>query len=103
MQSESSASPIVAQRAQATGALTLCFASTPLPQEEPQRLTRAAQGLEAIEQLVDSCFVIAGDKLVSDQPPEGTAQQAWAAVNEAVLQGVRGFTYFDHLAWLHRN
>lgn len=89
----SSASPIVAQLAQATGALTLCFASTPLPQEEPQRLTRAAQGLEAIEQLVDSCFVIAGDKLVSDQLQEGTSQQAWAAVNEAVLQGVRGFTY----------
>ena len=89
----SSASPIVAQLAQATGALTLCFASTPLPQEEPQRLTRAAQGLEVIEQLVDSCFVIAGDKLVSDQLQEGTSQQAWAAVNEAVLQGVRGFTY----------
>ena len=89
----SSASPIVAQLAQATGALTLCFASTPLPQEEPQRLTRAAQGLEAIEQQVDACFVIAGDKLVSDQLQEGTSQQAWAAVNEAVLQGVSGFTY----------
>ncbi len=64
-----------------------------MPQEEPQRLTRAAQGLEVIEQLVDSCFVIAGDKLVSDQLQEGTSQQAWAAVNEAVLQGVMGITY----------
>ena len=89
----SSATPIIAEMAQATGALTLCFASYPLSQEEPQRLTRAAQGLEVIEQLVDSCFVIAGDKLVSDQLQEGTSQQAWAAVNEAVLQGVRGITY----------
>ena len=87
------ATPVIAELAQATGALTLCFVSSPLPQEEPQRLTRAAQGLEVIEQLVDSCFVIAGDKLVSDQLQEGTSQQAWAAVNKAVLQGVRGITY----------
>ena len=89
----SGATPIIAELAQATGALTLCFASYPLSQEEPQRLTRAAQGLEALEQLVESCFVIAGDKLVSDQLQEGAFQQAWAAVNEAVLQGVRGITY----------
>ena len=89
----SGATPIIAELAQATGALTLCFASYPLSQEEPQRLTRAAQGLEALEQLVDSCFVIAKDKLVSDQLQEGAFQQAWAAVNEAVLQGVRGITY----------
>ena len=89
----SGATPIIAELAQATGALTLCFASYPLSQEEPQRLTRAAQGLEALEQLVDSCFVIAKDKLVSDQLQEGAFQQAWAAVNEAVLQGVMGITY----------
>lgn len=89
----SGATPIIAELAQATGALTLCFASYPLSQEEPQRLTRAAQGLEALEQLVESCFVIAKDKLVSDQLQEGAFQQAWAAVNEAVLQGVRGITY----------
>lgn len=89
----SGATPIIAELAQATGALTLCFASYPLSQEEPQRLTRAAQGLEALEQLVDSCFVIAKDKLVSAPLQEGAFQQAWAAVNEAVLQGVRGITY----------
>ena len=95
----SGATPIIAELAQATGASTLCFASSPLSQEEPQRLTRAAQGLEALEQLVDSCFVIAKDKLVSAPLSADKAQQAWAAVNEAVLQGVRGITYPIHLPW----
>jgi cell division protein FtsZ len=86
------ASPIVAKIAREMKALTVGVVTTPFAFEQPKRLRRAAEGLEALREYVDTLIVISNERLLKVLPPRTPINDAFREADKVLLQAVQGIT-----------
>lgn len=83
-------SPILAEVARETGALTLGFALLPFDCEGNRRRRQAAEGLEALRAAADGVICLPCQKLFSLVGENASVVEAFATVSQIWLDGVRG-------------
>ena len=86
------AAPIIAQVARARGILTVGVVTKPFAFEGTRRARAAEQGLEALQQSVDTLIVIPNQNLFRVASPATTFKAAFDLADEVLQQGVRGIT-----------
>ncbi len=82
--------PIIAQAAKETGALTIGVVTKPFGFEGPKRNKQALEGIEELESVVDTLIVIPNDKLASVH--KISILDAFKKADEVLYQAVRGIS-----------
>jgi len=88
----SGASPVVAEIAKKTGALTLAIVTKPFSFEGGQRMEIAGNSQDKLKEKVDTLIAISNDKLVSTLSPETTVLSAFWICDEILRQAVQGIS-----------
>ncbi|MDW8308991.1 MAG: cell division protein FtsZ [Verrucomicrobiales bacterium] len=83
-------SPVLAQVARESGALTLAFALLPFDCEGNRRLRQAREGLEALRAAADGVICLPCQKLFGVVGENASVVEAFAAVSHVWLDGLRG-------------
>lgn len=83
-------SPVLAQLARETGALTLAFALTPFECEGNRRRRQAQAGLEALRAAADGVICLPCQKLFSVVGENASVLEAFAAVAQVWADGLHG-------------
>lgn len=83
------ASPVVAEIAKKTGALTVAVVTLPFTIEGNKRIENALNGLERMEGIVDTLIVIPNDKLL-ELAPDLPLQTAFKVADEILTNAVKG-------------
>ncbi len=86
------AAPIVAQIAKETGALTVGVVTRPFTFEGRRRTRQANDGIEALQNCVDTLIVIPNDKLLSVISEQTPVQEAFRVADDVLRQGVQGIS-----------
>ena len=86
------AAPVIASAARAKGILTIGVVTKPFTFEGGRRLRAADQGLEALQQCVDTLIVIPNQNLFRVANPTTTFKAAFDLADEVLQEGVRGIT-----------
>ncbi|WP_414509248.1 cell division protein FtsZ [Synechococcus sp. OH20] len=84
--------PVVAQIAKASGALTVGVVTRPFSFEGKRRTKQAEEGIQALQEAVDTLIVIPNDKLllvISEQTP---VHEAFRVADDVLRQGVQGIS-----------
>jgi cell division protein FtsZ len=81
--------PIIADISKKVGALTVAIVTLPFTMEGKQRMANARQGLENLENLVDTLIVIPNDKLLEIVPDVSLAT-AFKIADEILVNAVKG-------------
>jgi len=89
----SGSSPVVAQIARETGALTVAVVTKPFFFEGQTRNRIAEQALDALRKEVDAVIVIPNDRLLSNISKETTARDAFRMCDDVLKQAVEGISY----------
>ena len=84
------AAPVVAQVAKEMGILTVAVVTKPFPFEGRRRMAIAEQGLQELEDSVDSLITIPNEKLLSVLGKEASLLSAFSAANDVLLGAVQG-------------
>ncbi len=84
------ASPIVAQAAKQLGALAIGVVTKPFSFEGPKRIRQAIEGIEKLEQEVDTLIVIPNDKLALEY--KSSIIDAFKGADDVLYQAVRGIS-----------
>ncbi|MBI2448837.1 cell division protein FtsZ [Candidatus Pacearchaeota archaeon] len=85
------AAPVVAEIAKKNGALTIAIVTVPFTIEGKKRIENAANGLERLEDVVDTLIVIPNDKLL-EFAPELPLHTAFKLADEILTNSVKGLT-----------
>ena len=85
------AAPVVSSLAKKQGALTIGVVTMPFTIEGQKRIENANEGLEKMEQVVDTLIVIPNDKLL-DLAPELPLHTAFKIADEILTNAVKGTT-----------
>jgi len=85
------ASPVVAEIAKKLGALTVGIVTLPFAMEGRARSKNAQEGLENLEQIVDTLIVIPNDKLL-EIVPDVSILTAFKVADEILVNAVKGIT-----------
>jgi cell division protein FtsZ len=88
----SGASPVVAQIARESGALTVAVVTKPFFFEGQHRTRIANEALMALREEVDAIIVIPNDRLLNNISKETTAKHAFALCDEVLKQAVEGIS-----------
>jgi len=88
----SGASPVMAQIAKETGALTVAVVTKPFFFEGRHRMKIAEDSLEELRKEVDAIIVIPNDRLLSNISKETTATNAFAMCDDVLKQAVEGIS-----------
>ncbi|MFH1867104.1 MAG: cell division protein FtsZ [Patescibacteria group bacterium] len=88
----SGASPLVAELAQAAGALTVAVVTKPFSFEGAQRRSIAERGLEQLADKVDTIITIPNDRILQLIDKKTTLLESFAFVDEVLRQGVQGIS-----------
>ncbi len=88
----SGASPIVAEIAKKTGALTLAVVTTPFSFEGIHRSEIAKASLDRLKKKVDTLISISNNKLLSALEPKTTVANAFWYCDEILRQAVQGIS-----------
>ncbi len=88
----SGASPVVANIARETGALTVAVVTKPFFFEGQHRSRIANEALAALRQEVDAIIVIPNDRLLNNISKETTAKNAFAMCDDVLKQAVEGMS-----------
>ena len=88
----SGATPILANIARESGALTVAVVTKPFFFEGRQRMKIAEHALEELRKEVDAIIVIPNDRLLSNISKETTATQAFAMCDDVLKQAVEGIS-----------
>ncbi|GAI09513.1 unnamed protein product, partial [marine sediment metagenome] len=88
----SGASPVVANIAKKSGALTLAVVTKPFSFEGIQRMEIAQDSLRKLKGKVDTLISISNDKLLSILEPKTTVLNAFWACDEILRQAVQGIS-----------
>jgi len=88
----SGASPVVAQIARETGALTVAVVTKPFFFEGQHRGRIANEALLALRNEVDAIIVIPNDRLLNNISKETTAKNAFAMCDDVLKQAVEGMS-----------
>lgn len=83
------AAPVVAEIAKKQGALTVGIVTIPFQMEGGRRYENAMQGLEKMEQMVDTLIVIPNDKLL-ELAPDLPLHTAFKVADEILTNAVKG-------------
>lgn len=86
------ASPVIAEIAQETGALTIAVVTKPFSFEGKRKLLNAASGITELSKHVDSLIVIDNDKLLNNLGANISIINAFNAANDVLLNAVKGIT-----------
>ncbi len=83
------ASPIIADIARHSGALTVAIVTLPFSFEGPERMAHAKRGLEALEDKVDTLIVVPNDRVASLSQNDTSFLNAFRQADEVLHNGVR--------------
>ncbi len=86
------AAPIVAEMAKARGILTVGVVTKPFLFEGPRRIRSAAEGALRLKAQVDTLITVPNDRLLDVVERKTTMQQAFAAADDVLRQGVQGIS-----------
>ncbi len=86
------AAPVIAQVARELGALTVGVVTKPFAFEGAQRKKKAAGGIAELGKAVDALIVIPNDRLVTLAGMKMTLKDAFAMVDNVLLNAVRGIS-----------
>lgn len=84
------AAPLVAEIAQAHGALTVGVVTLPFSFEGTRRRAIAQEGLERLRPNLDSVIVVSNDRLLHIAPANLRMQDAFRVADETLNQGIHG-------------
>lgn len=85
------ASPVIAEIARDSGALTIAVVTLPFSVEGAIRMDNAEAGLERLRDIVDTVIVIPNDKLL-EVVPHLPLQAAFKVCDEVLMRSVKGIT-----------
>ncbi len=86
------ASPIVAEVARQAGALTIGVVTKPFGFEGNKRLRQAEEGIQRLQEQVDTLIVIPNDRLLQTCDENCTVEDAFRAADDILLQGIQGIS-----------
>ncbi len=86
------ASPIVAELAKGSGALTVAIVTKPFIFEGKKRMRQAEEGIEELRRQVDTVIAIPNQKLLQIAPKETPLLDAFAMADEVLLKATRGIS-----------
>lgn len=84
------ASPIVAEIARDSGALTVAVVTRPFSFEGTQRKAIGDRGLKELTEKVDTIIIIPNDRVLEIVDKKMTLLEAFSVVNDVLRQGVQG-------------
>ena len=84
------ASPILAEVARETGALTIGVVTKPFSFEGAKRRRQADEGIEQLRTKVDTLIVIPNDRLLAVCEPKVTIDEAFRTADDVLRQGIQG-------------
>jgi len=86
------ASPLVAEEATASGALTVAIVTLPFSFEGKERMASALRGLAALEKHVDTLIVVPNDRVAALCQNEMSLLNAFRQADEVLYNGVRAIS-----------
>ncbi|MEZ0324343.1 MAG: cell division protein FtsZ [Fimbriimonas sp.] len=86
------AAPVVAEMARRMGILTIAVITKPFLFEGPKRKRLAQEGADRLRTSVDTMITVPNDRLLSVVEKKTTMQQAFAAADDVLRQGVQGIS-----------
>jgi cell division protein FtsZ len=86
------AAPIVAEMAKKMGILTVGVVTKPFLFEGPRRKRLAEEGASRLQDHVDTLITVPNDRLIGFVEKRTTMQQAFAAADDVLRQGVQGIS-----------
>ena len=86
------ASPIVARVAKDAGALTIGVVTKPFSFDGTKRWQKAEEGIQRLQDEVDTLIVIPNDRLLSVCDEKVTYEEAFRTADDVLLQGIRGIS-----------
>jgi cell division protein FtsZ len=86
------AAPVVADMARKLGILTVGVVTKPFLFEGPRRRRLAEEGAAKLQQYVDTLITVPNDRLIGFVEKKTTMQQAFAAADDVLRQGVQGIS-----------
>ena len=86
------ASPIVAEVARETGALTIGVVTRPFSFEGNKRAQRAEEGIANLREQVDTLIVIPNDRLLAMCDPKASFEDALRTADDVLLQAIQGIS-----------
>ncbi len=86
------AAPVIARMARERGVLTVGVVTKPFDFEGPKRKRAADQGIEELQQFVDTLIVIPNQNLFALANERTTFAEAFKMVDQVLYMGVRGVT-----------
>jgi cell division protein FtsZ len=86
------AAPVVADMARRMGILTVGVVTKPFLFEGPRRRRLADEGAERLKEHVDTLITVPNDRLLGVVEKKATMQQAFAAADDVLRQGVQGIS-----------
>lgn len=86
------AAPVVAEIAKRLGILTVAVVTKPFLFEGPKRRRLAEEGTKRLADLVDTLIVVPNDRLLTFVERRTTMQEAFAAADDVLRQGVQGIS-----------
>ncbi|RVT85341.1 cell division protein FtsZ [Rhodobacteraceae bacterium CCMM004] len=86
------AAPIIAQAARELGVLTVGVVTKPFQFEGAKRMRQAEEGVENLQQMVDTLIIIPNQNLFRLANEKTTFTEAFAMADDVLYQGVKGVT-----------
>ncbi len=86
------ASPVIAEVAREAGALTIGVVTKPFGFEGSKRRLQAEEGIQRLQERVDTLIVIPNDHLLKLCDQSVTVEQAFRMADDVLLQGIRGIS-----------
>jgi cell division protein FtsZ len=86
------AAPIIAQAARELGVLTVGVVTKPFQFEGNKRMRQAEEGVEALQQVVDTLIIIPNQNLFRIANEKTTFTEAFSMADDVLYQGVKGVT-----------
>lgn len=86
------ASPVIAELAKSLDALVVAVVTRPFEFEGRKRAAQAEKGIEELSQFVDTLIVIPNDRLFNIADNKTTVLEAYAKVDDVLVQAVRGIS-----------
>jgi len=86
------AAPMVAEVAKEAGALTIGVVTKPFGFEGSRRREQAEEGIQRLQDKVDTLIIIPNDRLLQICDEKATVEDAFRTADNILLQGIRGIS-----------